>query len=66
MLPKEDGSPTPKWRIADLYLADYDAAVAALSSPEDQSLAHDSVTSAIGGIDFLFSDIVAATASSGA
>jgi len=46
-----------KWRIADLYFADYDTAVAALSSPEGQALTHDAVTSATGGIDFLLSDI---------
>ena len=57
VFPKEDGSPTPKWRTADLYFADYDTAVAALSSPEGQALVHDAVTSATGGIDFLLSDI---------
>jgi uncharacterized protein (TIGR02118 family) len=57
VFPKEDGSPRPKWRTADLYFADYDAAVAALSSPEGQALAQDAVTSATGGIDFLLSDI---------
>ncbi|HEY8653292.1 MAG TPA: hypothetical protein VIL87_09380 [Dermatophilaceae bacterium] len=40
-----------------LYFADYDTAVAALSSPEGQALANDAVTSAPGGIDFLLSDI---------
>jgi uncharacterized protein (TIGR02118 family) len=57
VFPKEDGSPTPKWRTADLYFADYDTAVAALSSPEGQALANDAVASATGGIDFLLSAI---------
>lgn len=57
VFPKEDGSPTPKWRTADLYFSDYDTAVAALGSPEGQALAQDAVTSATGGIDFLLSDI---------
>ncbi len=57
VFPKEDGSPTPKWRTVDLYFADYDTAVAALSSPEGQALAQDAVATATGGIDFLLSDI---------
>jgi hypothetical protein len=57
VFPKDDGSPRPKWRIADLYFADYDTAVAALSSPEGQALIHDAMTSATGGIDLLLSDI---------
>lgn len=57
VFPKEDGSPTPKWRTADLYFADYDTAVGALASPEGQALAQDAVTAATGGIDFLLSDI---------
>src|SRR5690348_13504178 len=32
--PKEDGSPTPAYRMIDLYYRDYDAASAAVSTPE--------------------------------
>ena len=32
--PKEDGSPTPAYRIIDLYFTDYDAASAAVTTPE--------------------------------
>ena len=57
VFPKEDGSPTPKYRTADLYFADYDTAVAALASEEGQAAAKDAVSIATGGIDFLLSDI---------
>lgn len=57
VFPKEDGSPTPKYRTADLYFSDYDAAVAALGSPEGTALAQDAVALGTGGVDFLLSDI---------
>jgi uncharacterized protein (TIGR02118 family) len=57
VFPKEDGSPTPKYRTADLYFADYDTAVAALGSPEGTALAQDAMQLGTGGVDFLLSDI---------
>jgi len=57
VFPKEDGSPTPKYRTADLYFADYDTAVAALGSPEGGAAAKDAMELATGGVDFLLSDI---------
>src|ERR1700704_4392298 len=32
--PKEDGTPTPAYRLIDLYFPDYDAASAAVDTPE--------------------------------
>ncbi|WP_230208353.1 EthD family reductase [Microlunatus sp. Gsoil 973] len=32
--PKEDGSPTPAYRMIDLYFPDYDAASIAVTTPE--------------------------------
>lgn len=57
VFPKEDGSPTPKYRTADLYFADYDTACAALGSPAGVATAKDAISIATGGVDFLLSDI---------
>lgn len=57
VFPKEDGTPTPKYRIAELYFADYAAAVAALGSPEGGALAGDAVQLGTGGVEFLLCDI---------
>ncbi len=57
VFPKEDGTPTPEYRIAELYFADYDSAVAALASPEGAALAGDAVQLGTGGVEFLLCDI---------
>ena len=57
VFPKEDGSPTPAYRTADLYFADYDTAVAALGSPEAGALLSDALELGTGGVKFLLSDI---------
>jgi uncharacterized protein (TIGR02118 family) len=57
VFPKEDGTPTPAYRTADLYFEDYDAACAALATPEGQAAAQDAVQLATGGVRFLLSDI---------
>lgn len=57
VFPKEDGTPTPEYRVAELYFADYAAAVAALGSPEGQALAGDAVALGTGGVEFLLCDI---------
>ena len=59
VFPKEDGSPTPAYRTADLYFADYDTACAALATPEGQALIGDAVALGTGGVRFLLSDIEA-------
>src|SRR4051812_49603009 len=38
--PKEDGSPTPAYRMIDLYYPDYDAASVAVTTPEAGGLFH--------------------------
>lgn len=60
VFPKEDGSPTPAYRTADLYFADYDTAVAALGTPEGQALVADASELGTGGVKFLLSDIESA------
>jgi uncharacterized protein (TIGR02118 family) len=54
--PKEDGSPTPAYRMLDLYFDDYDAACAAVTTPEAQALLPSVFALATGGMRILFSD----------
>ena len=57
VFPKEDGTPTPAYRTADLYFADYDTACAALATPEGGALIQDIFALATGGVKLLLSDI---------
>lgn len=57
VFPKEDGTPTPAYRTADLYFADYDSAVAALGTPEAGALLQDAMQLGTGGVKFLLCDI---------
>jgi uncharacterized protein (TIGR02118 family) len=54
---KEDGSPTPAYRTADLYFDDYESACAAIATPEAQALIGDALHLGTGGVKFLLSDI---------
>jgi uncharacterized protein (TIGR02118 family) len=55
--PKEDGTPTPAYRLIDMYFADYDAASAAVTSPEAAALFPDIFALATGGVRIVFADI---------
>jgi len=55
--PKEDGSPTPAYRMVDLYFSDYDSASAAVTTPEAAALFPSIFGLATGGVRVLFSDI---------
>lgn len=57
VFPKEDGSPTPKWRTADLYFANYDTAVKALGSEQGRALAQETLALATTGVEFLLSTV---------
>jgi len=57
VFPKEDGTPTPAYRTADVYYADYDTAVKSLSSPEGKAVADDIAKMATGGAQLLLSEI---------
>lgn len=57
VFPKEDGSPTPAYRTADLYFVDYATACAALASPEGRALAEDVDAVATGGYRMLLSQV---------
>ncbi len=55
--PKEDGTPTPAYRMVDLYFPDYDTASAAVTTPEAGELFPSIFGLATGGLRILFSDI---------
>jgi uncharacterized protein (TIGR02118 family) len=55
--PKEDGSPTPAYRMVDLYFADYDAASAAVATEQAAALFPSIFGLATGGLKIMFADI---------
>ena len=55
--PKEDGSPTPAYRMIDMYFPDYDTASAAVATPEAAALFPTIFGLATGGVRILFSDV---------
>ena len=55
--PKEDGTPTPAYRMIDLYLSDYDAASEAVTTPEAGAYFTEAFALATGGARALFSEI---------
>ena len=57
VFPKEDGSPTPAYRTADLYFDSYDSACAAVATPEGQAAIKDALHVGTGGVKFLLCDI---------
>lgn len=57
--PKEDGSPTPAYRMVDLYFNDYQAACEAVKTPEAAKLFPSVFGMATGGVKILFSEIEA-------
>ena len=54
--PKEDGSPTPAYRLLDLYFADYAAASAAAA--EAGPLVAATVENATGGVMIAFAEVL--------
>ena len=60
--PKEDGSPTPAYRMVDLYFADYESASAAVTTAEAAALFPSIFSLATGGVRILFSDVEEAVA----
>jgi uncharacterized protein (TIGR02118 family) len=55
--PKEDGSPTPAYRMVDIYFPDYETASAAVATPEAGAFFPSIFGLATGGVRILFSDI---------
>lgn len=54
--PKEDGSPTPAYRLLDLYFADY--AVASAAAAEAGPLVAATLKHATGGVVIAFAEIL--------
>jgi uncharacterized protein (TIGR02118 family) len=55
--PKEDGSPTPAYRLIDLYFADYAAASAAVTTAEAAALFPKLFGLGASGLKVLFADV---------
>ena len=55
--PKEDGSPTPAYRLFDMYFADYDTASKAVATPEAAKFVTQVKQLATGGVKIVFADI---------
>jgi uncharacterized protein (TIGR02118 family) len=55
--PKEDGSPTPAYRLLDLYFADYAAASHAVTTQEAGAFLGRVFELATGGIRIVFADV---------
>ncbi len=55
--PKEDGSPTPAYRLVDLYFDDYDAASKAVTTPEAGAFLTTVFELATGGVRIVFAAI---------
>jgi uncharacterized protein (TIGR02118 family) len=55
--PKEDGTPTPAYRLIDMYFPDYDTASAAVATPQAAALFPSIFGLATGGVRILFADI---------
>jgi uncharacterized protein (TIGR02118 family) len=57
VLPKEDGTPTPAYRLLDLYFADYDTAARAVSTEQAGAFFPQVFSSATGGVRIVFADV---------
>jgi uncharacterized protein (TIGR02118 family) len=55
--PKEDGTPTPAYRMIDLYYPDYDAACLAVTTPEAGTFFQALGQLSTGGVRVLMSDV---------
>jgi uncharacterized protein (TIGR02118 family) len=55
--PKEDGSPTPAYRLLDMYFTDYDSASAAVTTEEAGAYLPSVFESATGGVRIVFADV---------
>jgi uncharacterized protein (TIGR02118 family) len=55
--PKEDGSPTPAYRLMDMYFTDYDAANAAVTTEEAGAFFPSVFALATGGVQIVFADV---------
>ena len=64
--PKEDGTPTPAYRLLDLYFTDYDTANDAAASVEAGAFFPNALALATGGVRIVFADVERVTQRAGA
>jgi len=57
VFPKEDGSPTPAYRLLDLYFTGYDAASEAVTTEHAGAFVGKVFELATGGVRLLFTDV---------
>ena len=57
--PKEDGSPTPAYRLFDMHFADYATASRAVATPEAAQFVAQVKKLATGGVRIVFAEIEA-------
>jgi uncharacterized protein (TIGR02118 family) len=57
--PKEDGTPTPAYRLLDLSFADYASASAAVTTPEAGAFIPNVFALGTGGLRIVFTDVEA-------
>jgi uncharacterized protein (TIGR02118 family) len=55
--PKEDGTPTPAYRLLDLYFTDYETANDAAASAEAAAFFPGVLALATGGVRIVFADV---------
>ena len=55
--PKEDGTPTPAYRLLDMYFTDYDAASEAVTTDEAATYFPLVFELATGGVRIVFADV---------
>jgi uncharacterized protein (TIGR02118 family) len=55
--PKEDGSPTPAYRLVDLYFSDYDAASEAVGTEQAGAFFPSVFALATNGVRIVFADV---------
>jgi uncharacterized protein (TIGR02118 family) len=56
--PKENGSPTPAYRLLDLYFPDYAAASAAVATAEARTFVAATFEHATGGVIIAFAEVL--------
>lgn len=57
VLPKEDGSATPAYRLLDLYFPDYRTASDAVTTPEAGAFFPVALQAATGGVRIVFAEV---------
>jgi uncharacterized protein (TIGR02118 family) len=65
VFPKEDGSPTPAYRLLDMYFTGYDAASKAVTTGEASAFVGKVFEHSTGGVRIVFADVEQQLATAG-